>query len=349
MRRHHPAPVGHQPRAEPRYRPSPAAQRVLRAVALGWILGGVEQRVHRLLALAVDDPQHLAVAEHGATRARRPATTGRKRTAASGSHGSDIDREPSVFSKARRASGDGVAAGIVGRGPAARVPTAPRATGAGGGAGSSGCGAFDSATSRSISARRSTKCCRARSRRASRSRPCAHRPARRRTASRKGRCRAGRARAWRRRQQVVMGGVRRRAQGAAPPSSRSCRPRLSAVMAASTRPMSDSSNCPVPKRTVHCSFIVSGALIARSGRARSTAITATVAPPSGAAMRIVSARGDRVLQYQPPGIVARCRICFGAGSAGRSAGRPRRRGPGRFAQRLVAQPVLAPAFAGRAA
>jgi len=53
--------------------------------------------------------------------------------------------------------------------------------------------------------------------------------------------------------------------GVLPPAMQSCRPKLSAVIDASTRPMSDSRSLPWPIRAVHCTFTVSGTL-SRSAR-----------------------------------------------------------------------------------
>ena len=47
-------------------------QRLLRAVALGEIVRGIEQRVHRLLAFEIDDAERLALADDVRTTARAP-------------------------------------------------------------------------------------------------------------------------------------------------------------------------------------------------------------------------------------------------------------------------------------
>ncbi len=70
--------------------------------------------------------------------------------------------------------------------------------------------------------------------------------------------------------------------------------------------MSDSSRCPAPTRTVHCTFAVSAALNRSLASWAFQSRTDTLDDPAVFTTRRVRPRGTSAAQYQPPGMISRC-------------------------------------------
>src|SRR5206468_9913424 len=134
------------PRAERQVGRPLLAQRVDRAVAVGVVAGVEEQRVDRLVAVEVDDPQDLP----GRQLEGRPEAGGQLPVDPHRSSAS-LARKPRSFSGQAIRTGSSAGAGGT---RSIRRPTAPGAHSA---RGSSGCGALESTTSVSSSKRTVTR------------------------------------------------------------------------------------------------------------------------------------------------------------------------------------------------
>src|SRR5882757_6860779 len=331
--RHHAALVGDQPRAEVDIGRTLRSQRVLRAVAFRRVGKAIKQRVDRLLAFAIDDPQRLSTLQHvrpgpfrgdivGVDSARNVSRRG------CGESGHSIPPQAyrrSVNWKARMASGDPVRQGSSAAACGMRWRTSTTGWAADGRAGSSGCAQFDNTRIAFISARRSTKS-------------------------------PGCLRSWFQTKQpfsssetgaknVTQGGMSRTPSptsaapaiklswvlreaapyaasvdaGVEPPTRMSWAPLVSSITENNTRPMSDRMTRPFETAALHCTLTVSAQLIRSDVSSSRQPITDTLERPDGSAIRNASPRRKRTIAYQSAGISSRLITAFSRIGAAPSA------------------------------
>ena len=108
-----------------------------------------------------------------------------------------------------------------------------------------------------------------------------------------------------------------------PPIKQSWAPEVSSMIENITRPMSEKITRPLASAVVHCTLTVSARLSRSLVSVAFQAISATVEAPSCWSMRSASPRFRRVDQYQPPGMVSRWMIAVRLD--GRCGQRARRR------------------------
>src|SRR5580698_5556142 len=283
--RHHPALVGNQPGSKFDVGGALDTQRILRRVTLGQIVGAIQQRIDRLLALAVDDPQGLPLLQHA-----RPRPLGRDVESVAQIRGDWIAHaiillqaySRSVKAKARMPSGEAVRH----RSPSLAAGTRCLISVTGLPAdceGLSGCAQLEAATIRFISARRSTKS-------PGRLRPSFQRkrPA---SSSATGAKNVMHGEMSRTPSPILEMAARKFScvlrpltpdeasteAGVEPPTRRSYAPQVSSINENATRPMSDRTTRPFEIAALHCTLMVSAQLIRSDGSSSRHASSDTLA------------------------------------------------------------------------
>src|SRR3984957_16786415 len=325
--RHHPALVGNQPRSKLDVGRALDAQRILRTVSFGEVVGAIQQRIDRLLALAVDDPQGLPLLQHARPRPFRGDVESESQIRGDGiGHSANLLQaySRSVKAKARMPSGEAVRhrSSLFAAGTRCLISvTAPPPDCEG----LSGCAQLETATIRFISARRSTKS-----------------PARLRPSFQRKRPASSSATGAK---NVMQGEISRTPSpiletaarkfscvlrpltpdeasteaGVEPPTRRSCDPQVSSISENTARPISDRITRPFEIAALHCTLMVSAQLSRSDGSSSRHASSDTLAQPASSMIRSASPRRRSKVVYQPNGTVSRWITASGAIGAPLSA------------------------------